>query len=61
MEKKNKECLKILILGKLYEYEVGQGTSAKKVREAGCDGYITKPIDTRTFLGTIRKFIDGSR
>ena len=31
----------------------------KKAMEAGCDGYITKPIDTRTFLDTIRKFIDG--
>lgn len=33
----------------------------KKAREAGCDGYITKPIDTRTFLDTIRKFFDGDR
>jgi len=34
---------------------------AKKAREAGCDGYITKPIDTRAFLDTIRKFLQGSR
>jgi CheY-like chemotaxis protein len=33
----------------------------KKAIEAGCDEYITKPIDTRTFLDTIRKFIDGGR
>jgi CheY-like chemotaxis protein len=33
----------------------------KKAIEAGCDGYITKPIDTRTFLDTIAKFIDGGR
>ena len=33
----------------------------KKAIEAGCDGYITKPIDTRTFLDTIRKFINGGR
>ena len=24
---------------------------------AGCDGYLTKPIDTRTFIATIKKFI----
>lgn len=24
---------------------------------AGCDGYLTKPIDTRTFIGTITHFI----
>jgi two-component system, cell cycle response regulator len=29
----------------------------QKAKEAGCDGYITKPIDTRTFLGTARKFL----
>jgi CheY-like chemotaxis protein len=24
---------------------------------AGCDGYLTKPIDTRTFVATVTKFI----
>jgi len=24
---------------------------------AGCDGYLTKPIDTRTFVATAKKFI----
>lgn len=24
---------------------------------AGCDGYLTKPIDTRTFVSTIKNFI----
>lgn len=25
-------------------------------RSAGCDGYITKPIDTRTFVGLVRDY-----
>jgi CheY-like chemotaxis protein len=25
-------------------------------RAAGCDGYITKPIDTRTFVGLVRDY-----
>lgn len=28
---------------------------------AGCDGYITKPIDTRTFLKTISRYLKNSR
>ena len=32
----------------------------EKAREAGCDGYISKPIDTRFFLETVRNFFgDG--
>lgn len=26
--------------------------------EAGCDGYISKPIDVKTFVSSIAKFID---
>lgn len=29
----------------------------RKAREAGCDGYLTKPIDVRTFAATVRSFI----
>jgi len=41
---------------------VGLSANAMKGDEeialaAGCDGYLTKPIDTRTFITTIRKFI----
>lgn len=25
--------------------------------DAGCDGYLTKPIDTRTFVATVNQFI----
>ncbi len=26
-------------------------------RKAGCDGYMTKPIDTRTFVGNLMRFL----
>ena len=29
-------------------------------RAAGCDGYITKPIDTRTFVDLVRDYAAGS-
>lgn len=32
----------------------------EKAREAGCDGYITKPIDTRNFARTLRPFLEGA-
>lgn len=28
-----------------------------KAKEAGCDGYITKPIDTRNFLKTVADYL----
>src|SRR5579871_6614624 len=33
----------------------------EEARAAGCDGYITKPINTRTFADTIRQHLAGSR
>jgi len=32
----------------------------EKAKEAGCNGYISKPIDVRNFLDTIRKFMQDS-
>jgi two-component system, cell cycle response regulator DivK len=33
----------------------------QKASEAGCDGYITKPIDTRTLPGRLREYIAARR
>jgi CheY-like chemotaxis protein len=33
----------------------------KVALDAGCDGYLTKPIDTRRFIGQIETFISLSR
>lgn len=30
-------------------------------RQAGCDGYITKPIDTRTFIATLAGILAAAR
>ncbi len=32
----------------------------EKVLAAGCDGYITKPIDTREFSKTVARFIESA-
>ena len=33
----------------------------QKAREAGCDGYIPKPIETRTFIKTLTSFLEASQ
>ncbi len=33
----------------------------ERIMAAGCDGYITKPIDTREFPKTVASFISSSR
>ena len=33
----------------------------ERAAEAGCDGFITKPIDTRTFVQTLLKFLPDER
>lgn len=33
---------------------------AESALNAGCDGYLTKPIDTRTFVATVTRFIAAS-
>jgi CheY-like chemotaxis protein len=34
---------------------------AEAALAAGCDGYLTKPIDTRTFIAAVTKFIASSK
>ncbi len=31
----------------------------ERAMAAGCDGYITKPVDTRTFPGQVRQYLDS--
>jgi CheY-like chemotaxis protein len=34
---------------------------AEAALAAGCDGYLTKPIDTRTFIAAVTKFIASAK
>jgi CheY-like chemotaxis protein len=34
---------------------------AEAALAAGCDGYLTKPIDTRTFIAAVNKFIASAK
>lgn len=33
----------------------------QKARQAGCDGYIPKPIETRTFIATMTHFLEAAQ
>jgi two-component system, cell cycle response regulator DivK len=33
----------------------------QKARQAGCDGYIPKPIETRTFITTMTHFLEAAQ
>lgn len=33
----------------------------ENARSAGCDGYISKPIDTRTFANMVREYLESFR
>jgi two-component system, cell cycle response regulator DivK len=33
----------------------------QKARDAGCDGYIPKPLETRTFINTMKRFLEGEK
>src|ERR1700733_7808647 len=39
----------------------GRKDDEQNFLNAGCDGYIAKPIDSSTFPATIRSFVDKSR
>jgi CheY-like chemotaxis protein len=33
----------------------------QRALDAGCDGYITKPVDTRTLATTVARYLEGAR
>ncbi len=56
MNTKEDPSLKDIPIVALTSYAM-QGDREKAI-EAGCAGYIAKPIDTRTFLETVSKFVE---
>ena len=36
-------------------------TEKQNAQEAGCDGYITKPINTRSFARLVREYLDSPK
>jgi two-component system, cell cycle response regulator DivK len=51
-------CLKDVIIVALTAYAM-KGDE-ENARAAGCDGYITKPINTRTFPAAVREYLEAS-
>src|ERR1700676_1161264 len=33
----------------------------QKARDAGCNGYIPKPLETRTFINTMKRFLEAEK
>ena len=33
----------------------------QKARDAGCNGYIPKPLETRTFINTVKRFLEAEK
>ena len=56
---KENQSLKDIKVVALTSYAMGGDD--KKAREAGCVGYITKPIDTKAFLKTVDQFLNVDR
>jgi two-component system cell cycle response regulator DivK len=54
-EARTRELLVVVLSGSV-SHECEQ-----KAFEAGCNGFIGKPIDTRTFGSRLRTFLDGAR
>jgi CheY-like chemotaxis protein len=51
--------LQDVIIVALSAYAMASDT--ERARAAGCDGYITKPIDTRSFTATVRGYLRTHR
>jgi CheY-like chemotaxis protein len=55
----NLRLLRLLLSGESYEVRTAEGAE-ERAREAGCDGYVSKPIDTRTLPALLARHLSGS-
>jgi len=55
---KSDPLLKHIIVIALTSYAMDE--DYKKASEAGCDGYIAKPIDTHSFLKTLEQYLNST-